>query len=181
MSRVGKKPIPVTEGVKVNYKDGVMTFEGPRGTLHHTIPAGIEVAEEDSKIVVTRSNDQRRLRSLHGLTRTLLANMIIGVSGGFRKNLEIVGVGYRAEVKGDILNLTLGYSQPIQFKLPEGISVQVERQTLISVEGIDKYLVGQVAAKIRDLRKPDPYKGKGIKYADEVIRRKVGKSSVTTR
>ncbi len=174
-------PIPLAEGVKMVCEEGVITLEGPRGTLHHTIPAGIEVSEEDGKIIVTRSNDQRRLQSLHGLTRTLLANMVIGVTNGFRKTLETVGVGYRAEVQGDILNMTLGYSQPIRFKIPEEISIQVERQTLINVEGIDKYLVGQVAAKIRDFRKPDPYKGKGIKYVGEVIRRKVGKASAGSR
>jgi large subunit ribosomal protein L6 len=181
MSRVGKNPISVPGGVKIVRKERVITLEGPKGTLHHTIPAGIEVTEEDGKIIVNRSNDQRRQRSLHGLTRTLVANMVTGVTDGFRKTLEIVGVGYRADVQGDILNMTLGYSQPIRFKIPEGISIQVERQTLINVQGIDKYLVGQVAAKIRDFRKPDPYKGKGIKYTDEVIRRKVGKGSVGTR
>jgi len=181
MSRVGKKPIPLPEGVKMVCEEGVITVEGPRGTLHHTIPSGIEVSEEDGKIIVTRSNDQRRLHSLHGLTRTLMANMVTGVTNGFRKTLETIGIGYRAEVQGDILNLTLGYSQPIRFKIPEEISIQVERQTLINVEGIDKYLVGQVAAKIRDFRKPDPYKGKGIKYVGEVIRRKVGKASAGSR
>ena len=181
MSRVGKKPIPLPEGVKIVCEEGVITLEGPRGTLHHTIPAGIEVSEEDGKIIVTRSNDQRRLSSLHGLTRTLLANMVTGVTNGFRKTLEAIGVGYRAEVQGDILKLTLGYSQPIRFKIPEEISIQVERQTQINVEGIDKYLVGQVAAKIRDFRKPDPYKGKGIKYVGEKIRRKVGKASAGSR
>ncbi len=181
MSRVGKNPISVPEGVKIVRKERMITLEGPKGTLHHTIPAGIEVTEEDGKIILNRSNDQRRQRSLHGLTRTLVANMVTGVTDGFRKTLEIVGVGYRADVQGDILNMTLGYSHPIRFKIPEGISIQVERQTLINVQGIDKYLVGQVAAKIRDFRKPDPYKGKGIKYTDEVIRRKVGKSAAGSR
>ncbi len=181
MSRVGKNPISVPEGVKIVRKERMITLEGPKGTLHHTIPAGIEVTEEDGRIILNRSNDQRRQRSLHGLTRTLVANMVTGVTNGFRKTLEIVGVGYRADVQGDILNMTLGYSHPIRFKIPEGISIQVEKQTLINVQGIDKYLVGQVAAKIRDFRKPDPYKGKGIKYTDEVIRRKVGKSSAGTR
>lgn len=181
MSRIGKRPIPIPEGVKVITEDDVITVEGQKGILQRKIHPGIKVSVEDGKIFVSRSSDQRQLKALHGLTRTLLANMVQGVTEGFKKTLEIVGVGYRAEVKGNILNLTLGYSHPVSFEVPHGVSVHVERQTLITVEGIDKYQVGQVAAKIRDFRKPDSYKGKGIRYTDEKLRRKVGKASTGSR
>jgi large subunit ribosomal protein L6 len=175
MSRVGKLPIVVPQGVRVHLQGAVLQVEGPKGTLQHTIPEGLKVDIADSAITVTRLSEQNKIRALHGLTRTLIGNMVAGVTQGFKKELEIVGVGYRADMSNNVLNLTLGYSHPINFPLPAGIKGKVDKQ-VITIEGIDKGLVGQIAAKIKSLRKPDIYKGKGIRYLGEVIKTKVGKS-----
>ncbi|TDC23914.1 50S ribosomal protein L6 [Streptomyces sp. 8K308] len=177
MSRIGKQPIPVPAGVDVTIDGRTVAVKGPKGTLSHTVAAPIEVAQaEDGTIVVTRPNDENRNRALHGLSRTLVDNMIVGVTQGYVKKLEISGVGYRVQAKGSNLEFSLGYSHPILIEPPEGITFKVETPTRFSVEGIDKQKVGEVAAKIRKLRKPDPYKAKGVKYEGEVIRRKVGKA-----
>ncbi|GAB4351574.1 MAG: 50S ribosomal protein L6 [Candidatus Abyssubacteria bacterium] len=177
MSRVGKNPIPIPKGVKVT-KDGQhVTVEGPKGKLEHDVPPTITLSIEDNKIVVTRANDTRRNRSLHGLTRALVANMVHGVNEGFQKSLEIQGVGYRATEQGGALNFQLGYSHPILFEPPPGIKLSVERN-IVTVSGVDKQAVGQVAAQIRALRRPEPYKGKGIRYVGERVRRKAGKAGV---
>ena len=178
MSRIGKLPVPVPSGVEVTLDESVVTVKGPKGTLSHTVAAPIVVArDDDGAITVARPNDERESRSLHGLTRTLIANMVTGVTEGYEKRLEIVGVGYRVLSKGPTqLEFQLGYSHPIVFDAPEGITFSVEGPTKFGVSGIDKQLVGEVAANIRKLRKPEPYKGKGIRYAGEVVRRKVGKA-----
>ena len=176
MSRIGKVPVNIPDGVKVALDGQTVSVTGPKGSLSLDIKPEIEVKIEDSQVVVRKKGDSRSARELYGLTRTLIANMVEGVSKGFEKKLEIVGVGYRAAVQGKVLNLALGYSHPILYELPEGISVSVENQTQVTVSGIDKQLVGQVAAEIRAFRKPEPYKGKGVKYADEVIKRKAGKA-----
>jgi large subunit ribosomal protein L6 len=176
MSRIGKLPIPVPAGVEVKIDGQVVEVKGPKGTLTHTVPAPIAVALEESTVVVTRPNDERLARSLHGLTRTLIANNIQGVTEGFTKGLEIVGTGYRVAAKGSALEFALGYSHPITVEPPAGISFSVDGNTKITVHGIDKQAVGEVAANIRKLRKPEPYKGKGVRYAGEVVRRKAGKS-----
>lgn len=177
MSRIGKQPIPVPAGVEVTIDGSTVTVKGPKGTLTQTFAEGIEIALEDGEILVRRPNDERRMRSLHGLTRTLVANMVMGVSEGFEKKLEIVGVGYRAQLKGEDLDLALGLSHPMVVKATEGITFEVPAPNRISVKGIDKQRVGQVAAEIRKIRPPEPYKGKGIRYADEYVRRKVGKAA----
>ena len=178
MSRIGKLPIPVPSGVQVTLDQSVVTVKGPKGTLSHTVAAPITVDRaEDGAVTVIRPNDERESRSLHGLTRTLIANMVTGVTQGYEKRLEIVGVGYRVLSKGPTqLEFQLGYSHPIVFDAPEGITFSVEGPTKLGVAGIDKQLVGEVAANIRKLRKPEPYKGKGVRYAGEHIRRKVGKA-----
>jgi large subunit ribosomal protein L6 len=176
MSRIGKLPIPVPAGVEVKIDGQVVEVKGPKGTLTHTVPAPIAVALEESTVVVTRPNDERLARSLHGLTRTLIANNIQGVTEGFTKGLEIVGTGYRVTAKGSALEFALGYSHPITVEPPAGISFTVDGNTKVTVHGIDKQAVGEVAANIRKLRKPEPYKGKGVRYAGEVVRRKAGKS-----
>jgi len=176
MSRIGKLPIEIPKGVNVTYKDTFIQVEGPKGTLSRNLMEGVSVELSDSSIVVSRVDDSIKSRSAHGLTRTLVSNMVTGVTKGFETALEISGVGYRAEVKGEILNLSLGYSHPINFQLPKGISVEVEKMTKVLVKGIDKELVGQTSAKIREFRSPEPYKGKGIKYAGEKILRKAGKT-----
>jgi large subunit ribosomal protein L6 len=177
MSRVGKLPVTVPQGVRINLQGAVLQVEGPKGKLQHEIPPGLKIETADNKITVSREVEQKKVRALHGLTRTLIANMVWGVTQGFKKELEIVGVGYRADISSNVLNLTLGYSHPIKFPLPEGITGKVDKQ-VITLEGIDKGLVGQTAAKVRRLRKPDSYKGKGIRYLGEVIKTKVGKSGV---
>ncbi|MEJ5375617.1 MAG: 50S ribosomal protein L6 [bacterium] len=177
MSRIGKQPIPVPEGVEVHMEGEVLRVKGPRGVLEHRIPRNIRVDLEGNLIRVLRDNDQRQVRALHGLTRTLVANMVTGVTAGFRKALEVVGVGYRAEVVDGVLQMSLGYSHPVRYQIPQGISVTVERNVIITVEGIDKQRVGQVAAEIRAFRRPDVYKGKGVKYVGEKVRKKVGKGS----
>jgi large subunit ribosomal protein L6 len=178
MSRIGKLPIAVPSGVDVAIDDALVTVKGPKGTLSHTVAAPIVVAKgEDGVLEVKRPNDERESRSLHGLTRTLINNMVVGVTDGYEKKLEIVGVGYRVLSKGPTqLEFQLGYSHPITFNAPDGITFTVEGPTKLGVQGIDKQLVGEVAANIRKLRKPEPYKGKGVRYAGEHIRRKVGKA-----
>src|SRR3712207_2011177 len=176
MSRIGRVPVPVPTGVDVTIDGPVVTIQGPKGTLTHTIPSPIEVLQQDATLVVTRPNDERASRSLHGLTRTLLANLITGVTEGYTKRLEIVGTGYRVTAKGDTLEFALGFSHPVNVAPPAGITFAVETPTRFSVNGIDKQQVGEVAANIRKIRKPEPYKGKGVRYAGEVVRRKVGKA-----
>ncbi|HEX6472539.1 MAG TPA: 50S ribosomal protein L6 [Streptosporangiaceae bacterium] len=176
MSRIGRLPIPVPGVVDVRVDGRNVTVKGPKGELSHTVAAPIEVSVEDGTITVTRPNDQNTVRALHGLTRALINNMVVGVTDGYRKTLEIVGVGYRVQARGKNLEFSLGYSHPITVEPPDGITFNVERPTVFSVEGIDKQKVGEVAANIRKLRKPDPYKGKGVRYQGEQIRRKVGKA-----
>jgi large subunit ribosomal protein L6 len=176
MSRIGKLPIAIPAGVKVIYNMPEIRVEGPKGKLSRIIMDGVSVEVADSQVNVGRADDSNKSRAAHGLTRTLINNMVTGVSKGFETALEINGVGYRAEVKGNVLNLALGFSHPVNFELPAGISVEVEKMTKLKVLGIDKELVGQTAAKIRAFRGPEPYKGKGIKYADETILRKAGKT-----
>ncbi|MFM2185252.1 MAG: hypothetical protein RIS55_900 [Actinomycetota bacterium] len=176
MSRIGKLPIPVPAGVEVKIDGQSVEVKGPKGTLSLVVAEPIAVALEESTVVVSRPNDERLARSLHGLTRTLIANNIQGVTEGFTKGLEIVGTGYRVAAKGNALEFALGYSHPITVEPPAGISFSVDGNTKITVHGIDKQAVGEVAANIRKLRKPEPYKGKGVRYAGEVVRRKAGKS-----
>jgi large subunit ribosomal protein L6 len=176
MSRIGKLPVPVPAGVDVTISGALVTVKGPKGTLEHNVATPITVAQEDGTIKVSRPDEERKSRALHGLTRTLLANMITGVTDGYVKKLEIVGTGYRVTAKGSDLEFALGFSHPVQVSAPEGITFAVESPTKFSVAGIDKQQVGEVAANIRKIRKPEPYKGKGVRYADEVVRRKVGKA-----
>jgi large subunit ribosomal protein L6 len=176
MSRIGRIPVEIPAGVKISQDHSIIKVEGPKGKLSMEVPKGIDVVLSEKTMEVKRPSDGRRERSYHGLVRTLVANMVKGVSIGFDKGLEISGVGYRAEVNNNILKLTIGFSAPIQYSIPDGITVKVDRLVNIMVSGIDKQLVGRVAAEIRSLKKPEPYKGKGIKYAGEQIRRKVGKS-----
>ncbi|GAB2852611.1 50S ribosomal protein L6 [Lentzea nigeriaca] len=177
MSRIGKQPIIVPSGVDVNIAGQDVSVKGPKGTLSLTIaePISLEKAE-DGTLEVKRPNDERRVRALHGLSRTLVHNMVVGVTQGYEKKMEIHGVGYRVALKGSELEFALGYSHPVKVEAPEGITFAVETPTRFSVSGIDKQLVGEVAANIRKLRKPDPYKGKGVRYSGEKIRRKVGKT-----
>jgi large subunit ribosomal protein L6 len=180
MSRIGRKPIAVPDGVEVKINDELVEVTGPLGKLTQKLNPKIRVSQRDGKIFVDRLSDNKYYRSLHGLTRSLINNLIIGVTKGFRKELVITGMGYRAQLEGRVLNLQLGYSHPVKFTLPEGIEVKVEKQTQIVVSGIDKQLVGEVSAKIRRFRPPEPYKGKGIRYIDEHIRRKVGKAAAVS-
>jgi large subunit ribosomal protein L6 len=177
MSRVGKNPIHVPDGVDVTVQGNVVTVKGPKGQMKWNYPAEMKVSLQDRNIIVERPSDSKPSRSLHGTTRSIIANMVTGTSAGFRRVLEISGVGYRALVQGQKITFTLGYSHPIDFNLPEGITAQVDKkQTQLTLEGIDKRLIGQVAANIRSLRPPNVYKGKGIKYAEERLRLKVGKA-----
>src|SRR6266487_590708 len=176
MSRIGKLPIPVPSGVNVEIEGQQITVKGPKGSLTHVVAEPITVAQEDGTLNVARPNDERTSKALHGLSRTLIANMVTGVTAGYTKNLEIVGTGYRVAAKGSDLEFALGFSHPVVVTAPEGISFKVENPTRFAVEGIDKQKVGEVAANIRKLRKPDPYKGKGVRYQGEVIRRKAGKT-----
>ena len=177
MSRIGRMPIAIPAGVTVEVaENNKVTVKGPKGTLERVLPAEMEIKVEGAEVIVSRPNDLKKMKSLHGLTRTLINNMIIGVSNGYEKVLEINGVGYRAQKQGKTLVLSLGYSHPVEMEDPEGIEVVCDGQNKLIVKGIDKEKVGQYAAEIRDKRRPEPYKGKGIKYADETIRRKVGKT-----
>ena len=177
MSRIGKQPIPVPSGVEVQIDGSTVTVKGPKGTLTQSFNEEMALKLEDGVLTVTRPSDERHHRSLHGLTRTLLANMVAGVSEGFSKNLEIVGVGYRAELKGTDIQLALGFSHPVLIKAEPGITLEVPAPTRITVRGIDKQRVGQVAAEIRSWRPPEPYKGKGVRYEGEYVRRKLGKTA----
>ena len=178
MSRVGKAPIPVPAGVSVSIAGAEVTVTGPKGSLQHRVPEPITVQVAGEAILVARADDERESRALHGLTRALIKNMVVGVNEGYRKDLEIVGVGYRAAAKGPgQLELQLGFSHPVSVTAPDGITFEVPSQTAIRVHGIDKQAVGEVAARIRALRKPEPYKGKGIRYAGEYVRRKAGKAA----
>lgn len=176
MSRIGRLPIPIPSGVDVKVDGSAVTVKGPKGELALTVASPIEVKLEDGQLLVTRPDDERESRSLHGLTRTLIANQIVGVTEGYKKGLEVVGTGYRVAAKGNSVEFALGYSHPITVDPPEGISFTVEGNNKLTVSGIDKQAVGEVAANIRKLRKPEPYKGKGVRYAGEVVRRKAGKS-----
>ncbi|MFP7762178.1 50S ribosomal protein L6 [Marisediminicola sp. LYQ134] len=176
MSRIGRLPIPVPAGVDITVDGAAVTVKGPKGELSLTVASPIQVALEDGQVLVTRPDDERESRSLHGLTRTLIANQIIGVTNGYSKGLEIVGTGYRVAAKGETLEFALGFSHPVVVTPPAGISFAVEGNNKLTVHGIDKQAVGEVAANIRKLRKPEPYKGKGVRYAGEVVRRKAGKS-----
>ena len=178
MSRIGKAPIPVPSGVDISVVGSTITVKGPKGELSRELPEQVTVRQDEGNLLVERANDERQNRALHGLTRALVANMVTGVSEGFRKDLEIVGVGYRATAKGsNALELALGFSHPVVVEAPEGVTFEVPSPTSIGVIGIDKQAVGQVAANIRKIRKPEPYKGKGIRYVDEHVRRKAGKSA----
>ena len=176
MSRIGKQPVQVPSGVEVTIDGRQVTVKGPKGTLEHTVTEPIAVSFDDGLISVTRPDDERKSRSLHGLTRTLIDNMVVGVTQGYSKAMEIVGTGYRVVAKGSNLEFSLGYSHTIVVSAPEGITFVVESPTKFSVNGINKQQVGEVAANIRKLRKPEPYKGKGVRYADENVRRKAGKA-----
>lgn len=177
MSRIGRKPIAIPSGVNVAVADNnEITIKGPKGELNYAAPLALTILVDDGSLSVTRPNDQRENRSLHGLSRTLINNMVVGVTDGFRKNLEIQGVGYRAAMDGQALVLNVGYSHPVRFAPPEGISYTLDGQTKIAVTGIDKQAVGEEAARIRRVRPPEPYKGKGIRYEGEIVRRKAGKA-----
>jgi large subunit ribosomal protein L6 len=176
MSRIGRKSIPVPAGVDVTISGQTVKVKGPKGELSHTVAAPITVEREGAELHVNRPNDERKAKELHGLSRTLVANMIVGVTEGYRKSLEIAGTGYRVQAKGGSLEFALGFSHPVTVTAPDGITFTVERPTLFHVAGIDKQLVGEVAANIRKIRPPEPYKGKGVKYQGEVIRRKAGKA-----
>ena len=178
MSRIGKKPIPIPSGVEVTLDGSHITVKGPKGTLEHDAPEDIVVTREGDELLVSRPDDQREHRALHGLTRSLVANMVIGVSDGFSRELNIVGVGYRAAAQGTSkLDLQLGFSHPVHFEAPEGVTFEVPQPTRITVRGFDKQLVGQVAANIRKIRKPEPYKGKGVRYVGEFVARTAGKTA----
>ncbi len=176
MSRIGKKPISLPAGVKVTVDGNTVTVQGSKGTLVQTLPEGITINQEDNQLVVQRANDSKQQRAFHGLTRALIANMVEGVTNGFEKKLELVGVGYRAQMQGKKLVISIGFSHPVEIDAPEGIDFEVPAPTRITIRGIDKQLVGNTAAHIRAIRKPEPYKGKGIKYENEHIRRKAGKA-----
>ncbi|MBW3671528.1 MAG: 50S ribosomal protein L6 [Acidobacteria bacterium] len=177
MSRVGKKEIALPKGVEVRQEGERAVVKGPKGSLETPLAPGISMKVEDNVVRLERKDEERKTRAFHGLSRALLANSVLGVSEGFKRELDIIGVGYRAEVKGQAVVFQLGYSHPINFAIPEGITIEVDKGGHVVVSGIDKQKVGQVAAEIRSLRKPDPYKAKGIKYSDEIIRRKAGKAA----
>lgn len=180
MSRIGKRPVAIPSGVNVSLVSGEVKVLGPKGQLGQRIPEAIAVEIDDAQVRLTRADDKKTTRALHGLARALVNNMVLGVSKGFAKELAIVGVGYRAERKGEQLVLTVGFSHPVAVRVPEDLAVSVEQNTRIRIEGIDKQKVGQFAADVRMIRPPEPYKGKGIRYADEHVRRKVGKAGVTS-
>ena len=176
MSRIGKLPVTLPPGVKIAVDPAAVKVEGPKGKLQAALPSGVQVKIDGNLVRVERDNEQRKVRAVHGLTRKLIANMAQGVSQGFSRVLDINGVGYRAEVKGQEIHMTLGYSHPVVFPLPPGITASVERQVIITLNGADRQLLGEMAAKLRGLRPPEPYKGKGIKYREEIIKRKAGKA-----
>ena len=180
MSRIGNKPIEVPEKVNVTISEGTqLSIEGPLGKLEWGVPEGIELSQEESTLVFSRKDDSRKNKAMHGTARSLVANMVEGVSKGFQRKLEIHGVGFRAAVKGNVLDLSLGFSHPVQHPIPEGVKVTVEENTMITVEGFDKQVVGQFASEVRAYYPPEPYKGKGVRYSDEYVRRKAGKSVAT--
>jgi len=176
MSRIGRLPVPLTDGAKVEILGRTVTVKGPKGSLAQELPGGINAEIADGKILVKRRDDSKPQRALHGLTRALLSNAVVGVTKGFTKDLEIQGVGYRAQLAGTTVSFTLGYTHPIEFPIPNGIQIAIEKQTKLTVTGIDRQQVGHVAAKIRSLRPPDVYKGKGVRYANEQVRKKAGKT-----
>ena len=178
MSRIGKMPITIPDGVKVAIDNSLVKVDGPKGSLAQRVPPGIGVSVEKGVVAISNKSSQKKSSALHGLTRSLIFNMVTGVSKGFEKSLELVGIGYRAELKGTSLHLSLGYSHPVRFELPKGITAKLEKQTKITIEGIDKQLVGETAAIIRSFKKPEPYKGKGIKYINETVKRKIGKKGL---
>ena len=177
MSRVGKQPIPVPDSVNITYDNRRLNVKGPKGQLSRVIHPDVDLGIKDGFVHVIASSKMKQTKALQGLTRTLVANMVVGVTKGFERELEVVGVGYRVDLKSNVLTLTLGYSHPVVYKLPEGISASIDKKNRIVLSGIDKELLGSTAAAIRDFRRPEPYKGKGIKYVEEQIRRKVGKSA----
>ena len=177
MSRIGRKPVSIPQGVKLNLDGAVVRAEGPKGKLSQPIPAGLSAKIENNQLVISRSGEDRKVRALHGLARALMFNMVTGVKDGFERKLEIVGIGYRVQLQGRVITLALGYSHPVLFPLPEGVTAEIDRQVSITLRGADKAVLGQTAAKLRALREPDPYKGKGIRYANEVVRKKVGKKA----
>jgi large subunit ribosomal protein L6 len=177
MSRIGKRPVPLPKGVTAQVTGQRITVKGPRGEIARTVHADLNVAVEDVGVVVKRPSDESFHKALHGLTRTLIANMVEGVTKGFQKALEIQGVGYKAEPKGQDIQLLVGFSHPVRYRPPQGIKIAIENNTLVKIEGVDKELVGQVAAEIRAVRPPEPYKGKGIRYQGEQVRRKAGKTA----
>jgi large subunit ribosomal protein L6 len=176
MSRIGKKPIAIPKGVTVKVDGDTVDVKGPKGQLRQPLPPGINAAVEDGQLITRKSSDQRQFDKFHGLARSLVNNAVVGVTEGFKKELDIVGVGYRAEMKGQQVVLALGYSHPIMFDIPKGIEIAIEKQTHITVTGVDRQLVGQVAANLRRLRKPDPYQQKGVRYTGEVLKKKAGKT-----
>mgnify|MGYP003573696016 FL=1 len=178
MSRIGKMPVPLPDGVKVDINDSLVKVTGPKGSIARLMPSEVDVSVADGNVSVSVAPSYKNGSALSGLARSLINGMVTGVSKGFEKSLELVGIGYRAELKGNALHLTLGYSHPIQFELPKGITATVDKQTKITLGGIDKQLLGETAAVIRAFKKPEPYKGKGIKYTDEFIRRKIGKKGI---
>ncbi len=177
MSRIGKTPIPIPTGVTIKVDGDQAVVKGPKGELKQHIPAGMSFEEENGEFIISRSDDSKTMKARHGLVRALIANQVLGVSKGWKKELQIIGVGYRAAVKGKILDLQLQFSHPVEYQIPDGITITCAKPTEIKVEGIDKQLVGQVAAEIRSYRKPEPYKGKGIRYAGEYVPKKVGKAA----
>jgi len=180
MSRIGKQPVAIAKGVEIKVADGRVRVKGPKGQLEEAVAPHCSIEVAGSEVRVTRDSDEKRAKGMHGLMRALIANMVTGVTEGFSKNLDIIGVGYRAEVQGKKLTLTIGYSHPVVMEIPQGLEVQAEGQTRLVIKGANKQQVGQFAAEIREIRSPEPYKGKGIRYVDEVVRRKVGKTGVSS-
>ena len=177
MSRIGKQPIKIPQGVKIAVDGNTVRAEGPKGKLSQPVPSGLTPKMHDGTLVIERGSEEREVRALHGLARALVANMVHGVKDGFERKLEIIGIGYRAQMQGKAIQLALGYSHPIVFPLPEGVTAEIDKQVAITLRGADKAVLGQTAAKLRALRKPDPYKGKGIRYQGEVVRKKGGKKA----
>ncbi len=178
MSRIGKKPIPIPSGVEISKKDNEVTISGPLGSLTQALPPGVSVDVEEGEIKIKIDGESRKARAFHGLARSLVANMVLGVSEGVSKVLDIIGIGYRADMDGNVLVLNVGYSHPIRYELPENVSAEVDKNNQVTIKGIDKQVIGQVAAEVRSLRSPEPYKGKGIRYAGEILRRKAGKTGI---